>query len=91
LQGWARHPGSLEALGNVAHVRHDASVDLAASCDSVTMHVSTDEAVMLFVTGEQLDGLRPGSVLDHHGTGQRDAVRIDLCGSARRLEKVAFG
>lgn len=73
---WARHSGSLEALGNVAHVRHDASFDLAASYDIVAMHVSTNEAVMSFVTGERLDGLRPGSVLDNHGTGQRNAVRL---------------
>ncbi|HEY6410901.1 MAG TPA: NAD(P)-binding domain-containing protein [Ktedonobacteraceae bacterium] len=42
LHVWARQPGSLDALGNVAHIRHDASPDLAASCDIVALCVSTD-------------------------------------------------
>jgi hypothetical protein len=37
LHVWARRPGSLDALGNVAHVRHG---DIVALC------VSTDEDVM---------------------------------------------
>ncbi len=45
LPVWARRPGSLAALGNVAHVRHDDSKDLAALCDIVALCVSTDEDV----------------------------------------------
>jgi 3-hydroxyisobutyrate dehydrogenase-like beta-hydroxyacid dehydrogenase len=77
LHVWARHPGSLDALGNVAHVRHDNSKDLAASCDIVALCVSTDEDVMQIVTGGLLDGLRLGSVIVNHGTGTpRNAVRL---------------
>jgi hypothetical protein len=31
LHVWARHPGSLDALGTVAYARHDDTKDLAAS------------------------------------------------------------
>ena len=76
LHVWARHLGSLDALGNVAHVRHDDSKDLAASCDIVALCVSTDEDVMQIVTG-LLDGLRPGSVIVNYGTGTpRNAVQL---------------
>ncbi len=47
LHVWARRPGSLDALGNVAHVRHGDSKDLAAVCDIVALCVSTDEDVMI--------------------------------------------
>ncbi len=46
LHVWARRPDSLDALGNVAHVRHDDSTDLAASCDIVALGVSTDDDIM---------------------------------------------
>jgi 3-hydroxyisobutyrate dehydrogenase-like beta-hydroxyacid dehydrogenase len=46
LHVWARRPDSLDALGNVAHVRHDDSTDLAASCDIVALCVSTDDDIM---------------------------------------------
>src|SRR5262249_47749984 len=69
LHVWARRPGSLDALGTVAHVCHDNIKDLAASCDIVALCVSTDEDVMQIVTGGLLDGLHPGSVLINHGTG----------------------
>jgi len=75
LHVWPRRLGSLDALGNVAHVRHDDSKDLAASCDIVALCVSTNEDVMQIVTGGLLDGLRPGSVIVNHGTGTpRNAV-----------------
>lgn len=75
LHVWARRPGSLNALGNVTHVRHDDSQALAASCDIVALCVSTDEDVMQIVSGGLLDGLRPGSVIVNHGTGTpRNAV-----------------
>ena len=81
---WARHLGLLDALGNVAHVRHDDSKDLAASCNIVALCVSTDEDVMQIVTGGLLDGLRPGSVIVNHGTGTpRNAVRLtEACARA---------
>jgi NAD binding domain of 6-phosphogluconate dehydrogenase len=60
LHVWARRPGSLDALGNVAHVRPDDSRDLAASCGIVALCVSTDEDVIQIVTGALLDGLRRG-------------------------------
>jgi 3-hydroxyisobutyrate dehydrogenase-like beta-hydroxyacid dehydrogenase len=84
LHVWARHPGSLDALGNVAYIRHDASHDLAASCDIVALCVSTDEDVMQIVTGGLLDGIRPGSVIVNHGTGTpRNAVRLtETCARA---------
>ena len=84
LHVWARHPGSLDALGNVAHVRHDDSKELAASCDIVALCVSTDEDVMQIVTGGLLDGLCSGSVIVNHGTGTpRNAVRLtETCARA---------
>ena len=89
LHVWARHPGSLDALGNVAHVRHDASPDLAASCNIVALCVSTDEDVMQIVTGGLLDGIRPGSVIVNHGTGTPRNARSDEplpdCGCSRFL------
>jgi 3-hydroxyisobutyrate dehydrogenase-like beta-hydroxyacid dehydrogenase len=76
LHVWPRRLGSLDALGNVAHVRHDDSKDPAASCDIVALCVSTNEDVMQIVTGGLLDGLRPGSVIINHGTGTpRNAVQ----------------
>jgi 3-hydroxyisobutyrate dehydrogenase-like beta-hydroxyacid dehydrogenase len=84
LHVWARHPGSLDALGNVAHVRHDDRKDPAASCDIVALCVSTDDDVMQIVTGGLLDGLHPGSVVVDHGTGTpRNAVRLtETCARA---------
>jgi 3-hydroxyisobutyrate dehydrogenase-like beta-hydroxyacid dehydrogenase len=84
LHVWARRPNSLEALGTVAHIRHDTTSDLAASCDIVALCVSTDEDVMQIVTGGLLDGMRPGSVLVNHGTGTpRNAVRLtETCAHA---------
>jgi 3-hydroxyisobutyrate dehydrogenase-like beta-hydroxyacid dehydrogenase len=77
LHVWARHPGSLDALGDAAYVRHDDTKDLAASCDVVGLCVSTDDDVMQVVTGRLLGGLRPGSVVVNHGTGTpRNAVRL---------------
>jgi 3-hydroxyisobutyrate dehydrogenase-like beta-hydroxyacid dehydrogenase len=68
LHVWARRPGSLDAPGNVAHVRHG---DIVALC------VSTDEDVMQIVSGGLLDGIRPGSVIVNHGTGTpRNVVRL---------------
>lgn len=51
LHVWARRPASLDALGVVAHVRHDGIADLAAACDIVGLCVSTDEANLQIVTG----------------------------------------
>jgi 3-hydroxyisobutyrate dehydrogenase-like beta-hydroxyacid dehydrogenase len=84
LHVWARRPSSLEALGNVAHIRHDTISVLAASCDIVALCVSTDEDVMQIVTGGLLDGMRLGSVLVNHGTGTpRNAVRLtEMCARA---------
>lgn len=84
LQVWARRPSSLDALGNVAHVRHGDIKDLAAVCDIVALCVSTDEDVMQIVTGGLLDGIRPGSVVVNHGTGTpRNAVRLtETCARA---------
>jgi 3-hydroxyisobutyrate dehydrogenase-like beta-hydroxyacid dehydrogenase len=84
LHVWARRSGALDALGNVAHVRHDARPDLAASCDIVALCVSTDEDVMQIMTGRLLDGLRPGSIIVNHGTGTpRNAVRLtETCARA---------
>jgi 3-hydroxyisobutyrate dehydrogenase-like beta-hydroxyacid dehydrogenase len=64
----ARHAISLDALGDVAHIRHDSTQDLAAACEIVGLF-STDEDVMQIVTGGLLGGLRPGSVVVNHGTG----------------------
>ncbi len=84
LHVWARRPSSLDALGNVAHVRHGDSKDLAASCDIVALCVSTDEDVMQIVSGGLLDGIRPGSVVVSHGTGTpRNAIRLtETCARA---------
>lgn len=84
LHAWARRPGSLDALGSVAHVRHDDPKDLAASCDVVSFCVGTDEDVVQIVTGGLLDGLRPGSVVVNHGTGTpQGAVRLtETCAPA---------
>jgi 6-phosphogluconate dehydrogenase (decarboxylating) len=81
LHVWSRRPSSLEALGNVAHIRHDTNSDLAASCDIVALCVSTDEDVIQIVTHGLLDGMRPGSVLVNHGTGTpSNAVRLtEIC------------
>jgi hypothetical protein len=40
---------ALDALGNVSHVRHNDSKDLAAVCDIVALCVGTDEDVMQIV------------------------------------------
>jgi 3-hydroxyisobutyrate dehydrogenase-like beta-hydroxyacid dehydrogenase len=84
LHVWARRPASLDALGDLAHVRHDGMADLAASCDIAGLCVSTDEGVMQIVTGGLLDGLRPGSVVVNHGTGTPgNAVRLtETCARA---------
>lgn len=84
LHVWARRPGSLDALGNVAHVRHDDIKDLAAACDIVALCVSTDDDVLRIVTGGLLDGMRSGSVVVNHGTGTpRNAVRLtETCARA---------
>ncbi len=84
LHVWARRPTSLDALGNVAHIRHDAISNLAASCDIVALCVSTDEDVIQIVTSGLLDGMRPGSVLVNHGTGTPgNAVRLtEICARA---------
>jgi 3-hydroxyisobutyrate dehydrogenase-like beta-hydroxyacid dehydrogenase len=84
LHVWARRPNSLDALGTVAHIRHDTTSDLAASCDIVALCVSTDEDVMQILTGGLLDGMHPGSVLVNHGTGTpHNAVRLtETCAHA---------
>ena len=64
------NPVPLAALGNIAHVRHNDSKDLAASCDIVALCVSSNEDVMRIVTGGLLDGIRLGSLILNHGTGQ---------------------
>jgi hypothetical protein len=46
----ARRHGSLDALGNVADVRHS---DIIALC------ISTNEGIMRIVSGGLLDGIRP--------------------------------
>lgn len=69
LQVWARHPGSLDALGAVPHVRHDTLGDLASTSDIVCLCVSTDEDVMGLLTGGLLAGLHRGSIVVNHGTG----------------------
>lgn len=84
LHVWARRPNSLDALGNIAYVRHGGIKDLAAVCDIVALCVSTDEDVMHIVTCGLLDGIRPGSVVVNHGTGTpRNAVRLtETCARA---------
>jgi hypothetical protein len=53
----ARPAVSLDALGDVAHVRHDSTSDRAAACEIVGLF-STDEDVMQVVAGGLLGGLR---------------------------------
>lgn len=69
LHVWTRRAGSLDALGNVAHLRHYDSRNLPAACDIVALCVSTDEDVMQIVTGGLVDGLRRASVVVKHATG----------------------
>ena len=77
LHVWARRPGSLDVLGNVAHVRHGDIKDLAAVCDIVALCISTDEDVMQIISSGLLDGIRPGSVVVNHGTGTpRNAILL---------------
>ncbi|GCE08203.1 NAD(P)-dependent oxidoreductase [Dictyobacter aurantiacus] len=84
LHVWARRTSSLDVLGDIAHVRHSDSNDLASSCDIVALCVSTDEDVMQIVTSGLLEGLRPGSVIVNHGTGTPgNAVRLtEMCARA---------
>ena len=81
---WARRPASVEALGDVPHVRHDTTRDLGAACDIVGLCVGTDDDVLQIVSGGLLDALRPGAVVVNHGTGTPDnAVRLtDVCAAA---------
>lgn len=84
LHVWARRPGSLEALGDVTHVRHNDIEDLATVCDIVALCVSTDEDVTRLVTGGLLNRLRPRSVIVNHGTGTpRNAILLtEMCARA---------
>lgn len=81
LHVWARRPASLDVLGDVPHVRHDDTKDLAAACDIVGLCVSTDNGVLQIVSGGLLDGLRRGSIVVNHGTSTpRNAVRLtEIC------------
>ena len=77
LHVWARHPASLDVLGDVPHVRHHTTRDLGAACDVVGLCVATDDDVMQVVAGGLLDALRRGSVVVNHGTGTPgNAVRL---------------
>lgn len=69
LHVWARHPESLEALGDTEYFGHDGTGELGAECDVVGLCVDDDDANMQIVTGGLLDGLHPGSVVVNHGTG----------------------
>ncbi len=78
LPVWARRPGSLAALGNVAHVRHDDSKDLAAS------YRVKEEGVHIPVTSVTDDRVRAGArpyrqinqiELGRHGSGHIGARR----------------
>lgn len=69
LHTWARRPGSLDALGAVAHTRHDDLAALAAACDIVGLCVSTDNDVLDLVTEGLLGHLAADSVVVNHGTG----------------------
>lgn len=81
LHVWARRAASLDALGDVPHVRHDDLESLAAASDVVGLCVGTDEDVMNLLTGGLLDGLRPGSVVVNHGTGTPSNVTrfVEAC------------
>lgn len=84
LRVWARHPASLDALGDTEYVSHDTTKDLGAACGVVGLCVDTDDANMQIVTGGLLDGLRPGSVVVNHGTGTPgNAVKLtEACAEA---------
>ena len=84
LHVWARHPTSLEALGDTEYVGHDSTKALGAACDVVGLCVDDDDANMQIVTGGLLEGLRPGSVLVNHGTGtpQGAAHLTETCAEA---------
>jgi 3-hydroxyisobutyrate dehydrogenase-like beta-hydroxyacid dehydrogenase len=77
LHVWARREASMDALGDVAHIRHPSAADLASLCDIVALCVATDDDVLRIVSDELRDAMRSGSVVVNHGTGiPRNAILL---------------
>ena len=84
LHAWDQNPDAVDALGDVAHVRHDSITTLAGACDIVGLCVSTDDDVFDVVAHGLLGELRAGSIVINHGTGTpANALRLtEICARA---------
>jgi 3-hydroxyisobutyrate dehydrogenase-like beta-hydroxyacid dehydrogenase len=70
LHVWARRPASMDALGTVPCTVHDTPATLAAACDVLALCLTDDRDIDdLLHRQSMLDGLRPGTVVVNHGTG----------------------
>ncbi|SCG66393.1 NAD(P)-dependent oxidoreductase [Micromonospora inositola] len=74
LHVWARRPASLEALTGTTYTGHDSVAELAAAVDVLLLCLRDDADIAdLLEHRRLLDGLRPGSVVVNHGTGDPGA------------------
>lgn len=69
LSVWARRPQTLETLAGVPHHVESTPQALAASCDVVCLCLPDDKDIVELLKSGLRDGLRAGTVLVNHGTG----------------------
>lgn len=70
LHVWARRPESLRALNTTGFTVADSVAGLAGAVDVLLLCLRDDDDILDLLEHRQLlNGLRPGSVVANHGTG----------------------
>ncbi|MDI3352883.1 NAD(P)-binding domain-containing protein [Pseudomonas sp. UYIF39] len=69
LHVWARRPQTFEAIAGTPHIVEKTLQALAANCDVVCLCLTDDKDIVNLLNSGLRDGLRTGTVLVNHGTG----------------------